>query len=148
MWAWAYGSHGSLHLNEPLNEQFEEVCFPWPWSFFDWQTLQHQVLNAISGCYSILFSPQPNFAEIYLWHLLFQEDSCWDSVYLAYAISCLKINYNSALSIGGFNQYPPPALENACRLINSQAEDNQNIGLLWVRKLLYLQVTVNGLTGV
>ncbi|XP_005863660.1 PREDICTED: collagen alpha-5(VI) chain [Myotis brandtii] len=31
----------------------------------------------------------------------------------------------------GFNQYPPPALENACRLINSQAEDNQDSGLLF-----------------
>ncbi|XP_036188539.1 collagen alpha-5(VI) chain isoform X1 [Myotis myotis] len=31
----------------------------------------------------------------------------------------------------GFNQYPPPGLENACRLINSQAEDNQDSGLLF-----------------
>ncbi|XP_053455777.1 collagen alpha-5(VI) chain [Nycticebus coucang] len=28
-----------------------------------------------------------------------------------------------------FNQYPPPMLENACRLINSEGEDNQNGGL-------------------
>ncbi|XP_070289479.1 collagen alpha-5(VI) chain [Myotis yumanensis] len=31
----------------------------------------------------------------------------------------------------GFNQYPPPGLENACRLINSQAEDNQDSDLLF-----------------
>ncbi|XP_045435257.1 collagen alpha-5(VI) chain isoform X2 [Pipistrellus kuhlii] len=31
----------------------------------------------------------------------------------------------------GFNQYPPPELENACRLINSQAEDSQDSSLLF-----------------
>ncbi|XP_041589503.1 LOW QUALITY PROTEIN: collagen alpha-5(VI) chain [Vulpes lagopus] len=31
----------------------------------------------------------------------------------------------------GFNQYPPPVLENTCRLINSEEEDNQNSDLLF-----------------
>uniref|UniRef100_A0A8I3PUY6 Collagen alpha-5(VI) chain n=1 Tax=Canis lupus familiaris TaxID=9615 RepID=A0A8I3PUY6_CANLF len=31
----------------------------------------------------------------------------------------------------GFNQYPPPVLENTCRLINSEEEDNQNSYLLF-----------------
>ncbi|XP_055272570.1 collagen alpha-5(VI) chain [Moschus berezovskii] len=31
----------------------------------------------------------------------------------------------------GFNQYPPPVLENICKLIDSEDEENQSIGLLF-----------------
>ncbi|XP_006907315.1 collagen alpha-5(VI) chain [Pteropus alecto] len=34
----------------------------------------------------------------------------------------------------GFNQYPPPMLENACRLINSEIEDHQNYDLLFTNE--------------
>lgn len=67
---------------------------------------------------------------------------------LAHTISSLKFNYHFPLSIGGFNQYPPPVLENICKLIDSEDEEDQNIGLPWVRKLWYLSVTFDWLSGV
>lgn len=67
---------------------------------------------------------------------------------LAHTISSLKFNYHFPLSIGGFNQYPPPVLENICKLIDSEDEEDQNIGLPWVGKLWYLSVTFDWLSGV
>ncbi|KAK2090301.1 Collagen alpha-5(VI) chain [Saguinus oedipus] len=47
----------------------------------------------------------------------------------------------------GFNQYPPPMLEDACRLINLEREYNQSDGFQFVTELQEVFSEENGFTG-
>ncbi|XP_012622377.2 collagen alpha-5(VI) chain [Microcebus murinus] len=47
----------------------------------------------------------------------------------------------------GFNQYPPSVLENACRLVNSEGEDNQNGDHQFTTELLDISSGENGFIG-
>lgn len=49
----------------------------------------------------------------------------------------LKSNSNFVLSLGRFNQYPPPLLESDCRRLNIEAGDALLSSLRWVAECLH-----------
>lgn len=55
----------------------------------------------------------------------------------------LKSNSAFVLSIGGFNQYPPPTLEGDCRRLGVERGDVLRSSLRWVAERFCLQVLGN-----